>query len=298
MQLLGRLTVCAFALTLAGCGTSSISPVRAKVAGVRASGYVEAVPAPALLEMPSPNLNDRPEQVRPDCVVWHHTASRASARQTGRYFQNPEAQVSSHYIVDRSGEIIRSVADDRRSWHAGPSTYQGRDNVNDFSVGIEICNLGDNAEAYAPAQVAAVAHLTAWLIETHGMGRTRITRHRDIAVPSGRKTDTSDNFPYAEALDQVAGYLDGKITPMPAPPPTSVDLVPDRGFRMVVVPSGPRTWEELADALLDSPFRADELRLLNPALSQPHVGLVVRIPTDYRHFDRLHPDSRLIPLFR
>ncbi|MEB3203320.1 MAG: N-acetylmuramoyl-L-alanine amidase [Candidatus Sericytochromatia bacterium] len=293
-----RLTTVGLALTLAGCGMGAGSSLRVKGLAVRASGYVEAVPAPGLVDMPSPNMNDRPEQVRPDCVVWHHTASRASARQTGRYFQNPEAQVSSHYIVDRSGEIVRSVADDRRSWHAGPSAYQGRNNVNDFSIGIEICNLGDNGEAYSAAQVAAVAQLTAWLIETHGMGRERITRHRDIAVPAGRKTDTSDNFPYVEALEQVAGYLDGKIQPVPVPPPTSVDLTPDRGFRTVVVPPGLATWEDLADAMLDSPFRADELRLLNPAWSAPHAGLPVRIPTDYRHFDRLHPGGQLIPLFR
>lgn len=294
-----RLTALGAALAVAGCGSVLTTyPRQGGRAEVRGSGYVAAVAAPSLIDMPSPNMNDRPEQVRPDCVVWHHTASRASARATGKYFQNPDAQVSSHYTVDRSGEIVRSVADDRRSWHAGPSAYAGRNNVNDFSIGIEICNLGDNTEPYPPAQVTAIAHLTAWLIEVHGMPRDRITRHRDVAVPAGRKTDTSDNFPYKEALEQVGGYLKGTVVPMPVPAPPSLVLTPDRGYRTVQVPAGLTTWEDLADAVLDTPVRADELRWLNPGEPVLREGMWVRVPTDYRIFDRLHPDPQMLPLFR
>lgn len=245
-----------------------------------------AVPEPPSEWIPSPNFNDRPEGERIDTVVWHHTASRANAWQTARYFQSAAARVSSHYIVDRTGAIIHCVPDAKRSWHAGRSAFGDRPDVNNFSIGIEIANVGDNLDPYPAAQVEAIVRLTAWICQSRQIGIDRITRHRDIAIPHGRKNDTSDNYPLAFARQAVQALLDGQpMPPVPAPgrPPAGYDPA----VRYHVVKPG-ETWQSIADDVLDNPLRADELRHLNRHVDTPWPGQRLRIPTDYEVFFKLH----------
>ena len=154
-----------------------------------------ALPPPPLRVIASPNYNDRPGgETDIDTIVLHHTASSANAEGIAHFFQDPQSKVSSHYVVDQDGTVVEVVPDGKRAWHAGVSTFQGRGNVNDFSVGIEICNRGDNRDPYPEAQYRAVVDLVAYLVQAHQVPLERITRHRDVALPPGRKSDTSDNF--------------------------------------------------------------------------------------------------------
>lgn len=155
----------------------------------------------------SPNCNSR-KGADITAIVLHHTASAGDARAIARYFQNPQAQVSSHYVVDRDGTVIRCVPDDKRAWHAGPSHFAGEDNVNDFSIGIEICNRGDGLEPYPPEQVAAVTRLVAHLADRYRIPLGRITRHRDVAIPAGTKIDPSDNFDFEGVVLQAKQLLE------------------------------------------------------------------------------------------
>jgi N-acetylmuramoyl-L-alanine amidase len=155
-------------------------------------------------EVWSPNRNDRPVGSRISCIVLHHTHRAESALATARFFQSPASQVSAHYIVDRDGSLVRCVPDDQRAWHAGVSRFQGVDNVNDFSVGIEIANRGDNVEPYPEPQLTTVIRLVSWLSRRYDIPVARITRHRDVALPPGRKVDPSDNFDFARVLREVA----------------------------------------------------------------------------------------------
>ena len=66
-------------------------------------------------------------------------------------------QVSAHFFVRRDGEVIQFVSCAHRAWHAGVSSWQGRDNCNDWSVGVELEGL--EGEAFEPAQYAALARL-------------------------------------------------------------------------------------------------------------------------------------------
>ncbi len=150
---------------------------------------------PAMATCLSPNFNSR-RGIGISAIVLHHTASAAGAMAIARYFQSPRAMVSAHYIVDRDGTIVRCVPDEQRAWHAGPSQFGGTANVNDFSLGIEICNKGDNIEPYPPAQVAAVTRLVAQLADRYRISLDRVTRHRDVALPHGIKIDPSDNFDF------------------------------------------------------------------------------------------------------
>jgi hypothetical protein len=283
---LGRLTMrywLALAAIIAGCG----GPIAAtfqnpgKVA-VRAKADL---PQPPTEWIPSPNFNDRPASDAIDTVVWHHTAGRSDARATARYFQNPASQVSSHYIVDRTGYIVRCVPDAKRSWHAGRSAFEGKPNVNHYSIGIEISNVGDNVDPYPNAQVESIIRLTAWLCKTYDIPVSRITRHRDVAIPHGRKNDTSDNYPLAYATKGVKALLAGEELPPRTEPQVPPGYNP-RTKTYVVRPGD--TWAEIADGELDNPLRADEIRALNPQVKRLKAGVQLQLPTDYELFFKLH----------
>ncbi|MDB5101018.1 MAG: N-acetylmuramoyl-L-alanine amidase, family 2, partial [Cyanobacteria bacterium RYN_339] len=149
---------------------------------------------PNVLSMPSPNFNDRPAGKRIDTIVLHHTGDNGTAQDTGRFFQDPASKVSSHYIVGKDGTIVQPVQDDKRAWHAGVSSYRGVDDVNDFSLGIEIANKGDDRDPYTDAQYEALANLVAWMMQTYNVPMERITGHKYVALPRGRKDDPSNNF--------------------------------------------------------------------------------------------------------
>jgi N-acetyl-anhydromuramyl-L-alanine amidase AmpD len=162
---------------------------------------------PAIGALWSPNFNSR-KGAGITAIVLHHTASSGDARSIARYFQDHQAKVSAHYVIDRDGSIIRCVSDDKRAWHAGPSRFAGEGNVNDFSLGIEICNRGDGLESYPPEQMTAVARLVAHLADRYRIPLERVTRHRDVALPHGIKIDPSDNFDFEGCIRRARHLLD------------------------------------------------------------------------------------------
>jgi N-acetyl-anhydromuramyl-L-alanine amidase AmpD len=203
------------------------------------SAAVHPVNKPSVISMPSPNHGSRPGGPSDiSAIVLHHTASGtvSAAQNIGRYFQNPAAEVSSHYIIGKDGAIVQSVQDGDRAWHAGESTFQGRGNVNDYSLGIEIVNAGDNQDAYTDAQYSALIDLCAWMMKTYNISLERITGHRDICIPKGRKTDPSDNFDWDRVKKGVTARLAGQ---MPASAP-SFDPEDRTGDNLALGTSGPR----------------------------------------------------------
>lgn len=231
----------------------------------------------------SPNKNARPAGAKISTIVLHHTASKASANATGKFFTDPAAKVSAHYTVDRTGYIIQSVKDEEASWHAGKSSFNGVDNVNDFSIGIEICNVGDNTEPYPDTQYDSLIKLVAYLAKEHGVPVENITRHRDVCTPPGRKTDTSNNFSTSKVIDGVKASLRGNYNPEVKPfVPFNV---PD--VRTVALDKD-MDFQDIADVYLDNEARANEIMLLNTK----YKGIIpqnssVRIPTDYKYFYEL-----------
>ncbi|MEB3329119.1 MAG: N-acetylmuramoyl-L-alanine amidase [Candidatus Sericytochromatia bacterium] len=175
---------------------------------------------PAMVAIDSPNRNARaggPKDVT--AIVLHHTASAADARRIGMFFSKPSSQVSSHYVVGKDGLLVQCVPDTAASWHAGKSVFAGRDNVNHFSIGIEICNLGNNLDGYPMAQYEALGRLMAYLMDAHTLDWRRVTRHRDVAIPLGRKTDTSDNFDMKALVAATVAAGGPPLAPAtPAPP--------------------------------------------------------------------------------
>ncbi|MGH8477261.1 MAG: 1,6-anhydro-N-acetylmuramyl-L-alanine amidase AmpD [Methylococcales bacterium] len=100
-------------------------------------------------------------------------------------------KVSAHVLIRRGGDMTQYVPFDRRAWHAGQSSYQGRLNCNDFSIGIEL--EGSDDSPFTELQYVSLANLIVSLIDYYPtLSRHRITGHSDIAP--GRKTDPGSRF--------------------------------------------------------------------------------------------------------
>jgi AmpD protein len=108
------------------------------------------------------------------------------------YFQTiAELKVSAHLLIARTGIITQFVPFHKRAWHAGQSSFQGRERCNDFSIGIELEGVDDIP--YTLAQYQALAEIICLLQQAYpGITEERIVGHATIAP--GRKTDPGIAF--------------------------------------------------------------------------------------------------------
>jgi AmpD protein len=158
-------------------------------------------------QLVSPNFGDRPKGVPIDLVVVHSISLPPGEYGTGavqRFFCNQlqvsehpyfeeiaGLEVSAHVLIERSGKVTQFVNLDRRAWHAGRSCYEGREECNDFSIGIEL--EGTDYDVFEAAQYTALAALVIALESYYeGVTTERIVGHSDIAP--GRKTDPGEGF--------------------------------------------------------------------------------------------------------
>ena len=110
-------------------------------------------------------------------------------------------KVASHLLIRRDGELVQFVPFSARAWHAGASSFRGREACNDFSIGIEIEGADDIP--YMPAQYSRLAAVTAALMQSYpGITPAHIVGHSDIAP--GRKTDPGPAFDWARYRDILA----------------------------------------------------------------------------------------------
>lgn len=167
----------------------------------------KVIEQPLTINMPSINYNQRPENTKIDTIIIHHTAPFASLTRVGYFFQDINSRVSAHYTVGKEGLIIQSVDDKNRAWHAGPSSWLGKYNVNDFSIGIEILNDGDGKDPFTPLQYNALVKLVSFLMKKHNIPLERVVGHRDIGFPLGRKVDPADNFDWKMFKTKIRNEL-------------------------------------------------------------------------------------------
>ena len=164
---------------------------------------------------PSPNFNARPEG-EISLLVIHNISLPPAQFKTGKvqaFFQNrldtsehpyfegiADLRVSAHFLIERDGEVTQFVSCLDRAWHAGVSSFQGRDTCNDFSVGIEL--EGTDEQPFTEAQYAALIELTRQLRASFAaISPERICGHSDIAP--GRKTDPGPFFDWARFIAAV-----------------------------------------------------------------------------------------------
>jgi N-acetylmuramoyl-L-alanine amidase len=162
--------------------------------------YVAPMPTPwqdpgfaKLIWVQSPNFGRRPPDVLIDTVVVHSTVIPTLER-TVFAFCRVASQVSAHFTIGKDGSIVQHVSTFERAWHAGVSKDKlGRENLNNFSIGIELVNLNDGKDPYPEAQTTALRYLIAHMKRRFPL--RHITSHEYIAQPKGRKSDPK-GFPW------------------------------------------------------------------------------------------------------
>jgi N-acetylmuramoyl-L-alanine amidase len=177
------------------------------------------VSALEFIDRPSPNFDARTRAV--DLVVLHYTGMQdgeiALARLTdplpvaGKYpgpWQDaniapdaPLARVSAHYVVAEDGAIYRIVPEQSRAWHAGKSSWEGEEDVNQRSIGIEIVNGGHDfgLPDFPDAQIEAVIALVGDILARRNLAPSRVIGHSDVAP--GRKLDPGEKFPWKRLIE-------------------------------------------------------------------------------------------------
>jgi len=108
---------------------------------------------------------------------------------------------SVHYVVGLGGEICKIGEHEDILWHAGKSRYRGRERLNNYSIGIEICSDGFN---YTQDQRDSVRELITYINEIEGISWQNIIRHKDVARHRG-KWDVHDSF-WANEFDSFDEY--------------------------------------------------------------------------------------------
>ncbi|MDE2400366.1 MAG: 1,6-anhydro-N-acetylmuramyl-L-alanine amidase AmpD [Burkholderiales bacterium] len=109
------------------------------------------------------------------------------------------AEVSAHFVIRRDGELLQFVSTHDRAWHAGQSCWQGRENCNDYSIGIELEGLED--QPFEAAQYQALAALLQQARTTCHI--THMAGHEHVAP--GRKRDPGKAFDWA-LLQSLLGW--------------------------------------------------------------------------------------------
>jgi AmpD protein len=158
----------------------------------------------------SPNFGPRPPDAVVDLVVVHSISlppgeyggdaierlftNRLDWDAHPYYQQIRGLQVSAHFVVRRDGELLQFVSCDARAWHAGQSAWRGRENCNDFSVGIELEGL--EGERFEGLQYDTLALLLEAVAARHPV--TAVVGHEHVAP--GRKFDPGPGFDWPRLI--------------------------------------------------------------------------------------------------
>lgn len=148
-----------------------------------------------MVDHPLPHFGERENGKTPRYIVLHYTDT-LNLEQTVNMLN--DSKVSSHYCIDIDGTVLKFVDEDKRAWHAGNSYWQGEDDINSASIGIEIQNTGHTYghKIFPPKQMAAAEALTKEIMERHGIPAENVIGHSDVAPH--RKEDPGHLFPWQE----------------------------------------------------------------------------------------------------
>ena len=158
---------------------------------------------------PSPNFDERPKNAVIDLIVIHAISLPVGCYNTqlikdlflncldsgkDEFLESiKDLKVSSHFLITRKGALIQFVPTDKRAWHAGISEYKGRENCNDFSIGIELEGCDD--DEFGKPHYYSLSRLINFLSKDLQINKQNIVSHADIAP--GRKTDPGPYFDWS-----------------------------------------------------------------------------------------------------
>ncbi len=161
----------------------------------------------------SPNFGPRPTGAQIDLIVLHSISlppghyggdevqqlfTNSLDWDAHSYFSGVRGlEVSAHFYVRRNGDLWQFVSCDDRAWHAGASSWRGRSNCNDDSIGIELEGL--EGETFEHAQYETLASLCPAIAQRYAI--SFIAGHEHIAP--GRKEDPGAGFDWRLLREQL-----------------------------------------------------------------------------------------------
>ena len=183
---------------------------------------------PVITERQSPHYDDRPQAETVSLLVIHNISLPAAEFSKVPQHSYIDAlfmgeldctahpsfaglagvRVSAHCVIWRDGSIFQYVPFAKRAWHAGVSSFAGRERCNDFSIGIEL--EGTDNLPYTDQQYKSLINLTLMIMQRYpAITPERIAGHCDIAP--GRKTDPGTAFDWMRYRDAIKSALNKPI---------------------------------------------------------------------------------------
>ena len=155
--------------------------------------------------IPSTNYGERRGDRVPDMILLHYTGMPDVEGAIARLCTDG-TEVSSHYIVLEDGRIVQCVAEAKRAWHAGASSWAGEQDINSCSIGIEIVNRGHDwgYPDFPLRQIAAVIALCRGIMLRRKVPTHRVLAHSDVAP--ARKKDPGEKFPWHSLANSGVGH--------------------------------------------------------------------------------------------
>lgn len=151
----------------------------------------------APIKRPSPNFGPRRDGLRPSLVVLHYTGMDSVEAALDRLC-DPSAQVSAHYLICPAGGLWQLVDETQRAWHAGAGAWQGMQDINSRSIGVELANDGDSP--FPDPQMGVLERLLAQIMARWQIAPGDVIGHSDMAP--ARKQDPGPRFDWRRLARQ------------------------------------------------------------------------------------------------
>jgi N-acetylmuramoyl-L-alanine amidase len=153
----------------------------------------------------SPNFNPQKRNSKKiKFIIFHYTGMKKESQAISR-LTNIQSEVSCHYLIKNSGQIVKLVPDLYIAWHAGKSSWRSFKSLNKNSIGIEITNPGHefSYKKFSKKQIFSILELSKFLIKKYNIDKKNILGHSDIAPE--RKKDPGEKFPWKYLYQNKVG---------------------------------------------------------------------------------------------
>ncbi len=158
-------------------------------------------------EFPSLNYNTRSSLASIKYLIYHYTACDLATSLKILCDDKSLNPVSAHYLIDENGDIYQLVEEEKRAWHAGKSSWEGHEDINSWSIGIELVNPGHGPayRNFPKAQMESLANLSLKIIQRHKIEPWYVLGHSDVAPT--RKVDPGELFDWRWLASQGIGLV-------------------------------------------------------------------------------------------
>ena len=128
-------------------------------------------------------------------IIIHYTGMQSEIESINR-LKSKKSKVSCHYLINRKGNIIKMVPDNKIAWHAGKSKWKNFNNLNKSSIGIELVNKGHKFgyQNFTKSQITSLLNLCKKLKRKYRIKKFNFLGHSDISP--NRKIDPGEKFPW------------------------------------------------------------------------------------------------------